>query len=92
MPGSGATIAAPLNQLTGKAPWKWGQEQEDAFQNLKNHFTRQPTLLLPDPTQPFIVETDASTVATGGVLYQRNQQGEIQPCAFISNALTPTEQ
>ena len=87
-----ANIAAPLNNLTGSKPWKWEEEQEKAFETLKNEFTKEPTLLLPDPLAPFALETDASDVATGGVLYQKNTEGVYQPCGFISNALSPTEQ
>ena len=40
--------------------------------------------MLPDPYKAFFLETDASLVATGEVLYQINQEGEYQPCSFIS--------
>jgi len=40
-------IARPLNKLKGKADWKWGDEQQKAFQELKDSITREPTLALP---------------------------------------------
>lgn len=38
-------ICAPLTSLTGKAtPWKWGPEQNDAFELLKEKFMAEPAL------------------------------------------------
>ena len=88
-----ANLAHPLNILTRtRHQWAWTNEQEKAFQNLKDTFAKKPTLLIPDPQKPFFVETDASLVATGAVLYQQNEQAEYQPCSFISNALEPAQQ
>ena len=88
-----ANISHPLNVLTrSRQPWNWSESQETAFRTLKNIFSKEPTLLLPDINKPFFVETDASLVATGGVLYQLNEEGQHQPCSFISNALEPAQQ
>jgi hypothetical protein len=52
-----STIAAPLNELTKKGlEFKWGQSQENAFQELKKRLTKAPLLVLPDFTQTFEVE------------------------------------
>ena len=48
--------------------------------------------MLPNPYKAFFLETDASLVATGAVLYQINQEGEYQPCSFISQSLDATQQ
>ena len=37
-------------------------------------FSSELTLILPDPYKAFFLETDASNVATGGVLYQLTKQ------------------
>lgn len=47
---------------------------------------------MPDKTKPFILETDASKVASGAVLRQYDDNGLLQPCGFISKAFSPTEQ
>ena len=88
-----ATKAHPLNELTrANVPWQWGEKQQHAFDTLKQAFQTQPTLLLPDPNKPFTLETDASLVGTGAVLYQKNEQNELQPCGYISHALNPAQQ
>lgn len=51
-------------------------------------FACEPVLKHPDPT-PFVIQDDASDVAVGAVLLQKNSQGRIQPCA--SRNLTVTE-
>jgi len=38
--------ARPLNKLKGKKEWKWGEEQQEAFKELKEKITSQPVLAL----------------------------------------------
>ncbi|THH00880.1 hypothetical protein EW145_g7019 [Phellinidium pouzarii] len=88
-----SSIAYPLNELTRtNEPWKWNELRTNAFITLKNLFSSQPALLIPDKTKPFILETDASKVASGAVLYQANSNGDLQPCGFISEAFGPAQQ
>ncbi|THH01637.1 hypothetical protein EW145_g6879 [Phellinidium pouzarii] len=71
-----SSIAYPLNELTcTNEPWKWNELHTNAFITLKNLFSSQPALLIPNKTKPFILETDASKVASGAVLYQANSNG-----------------
>ena len=77
-------IAKPLNSLQRKnTPWEWTSECQNAFQQLKDTLAQEPALLVPDKDKPFTLETDASKVATGAVLYQTNANGELQPCGYI---------
>ncbi|THG99007.1 hypothetical protein EW145_g7337 [Phellinidium pouzarii] len=88
-----SSIAYPLNELTRtNEPWKWNELWANAFTTLKDLFSSQPALLIPDKTKPFILETDASKVASGAVLYQANSNGDLQPCGFISEAFGPAQQ
>ena len=63
-------IARPLNELKGKKEWKWEEEQQRAFDELKNKITSQPVLVLPKREGKFRVETDTSGHAIRGVLLQ----------------------
>ena len=101
-----STIAKPLTSLLGGkmgkkgkgrrrtaegAPeWKWGQDQEEAFNCLKKHLTSPPVLAYPDYTQPFILHTDASGVGLGAVLCQE-QQGQERVIAYASRGLSQSE-
>ena len=60
----------------------WTEETEAAFQQLKQALTSPPTLCLPDFSQPFVVESDASGTGIGAVLTQHNH-----PVAYFSAAL-----
>ena len=83
----------PLHALTKiTTKWEWTPERQQAFSKLKELFAEQPALLIPDPSKPFILETNASKVATGAVLYQSNSNGDLQPCGFVSEALGPAQQ
>ena len=66
-------ITRPLNELKGKADWKWGDEQRKAFQDLKNSITKEPTLALPQRKGLYKVETDTSGYAIGRVLSQQQK-------------------
>ena len=57
----------PLNELKGKKEWKWKEEHQRAFKELKEKITSQPVLALPRREGKFRVETDASGHAIGRV-------------------------
>ena len=66
------------------AAWSWGPNQIQAFKTLKTAFTTAPVLAYYDYTKRTVVETDASDWASGGVLYQANEDGKLKPVAFFS--------
>ena len=63
-------MAFPLQSLTGKRTYQWGDEQEKAFDELRNAMVRAPVLALPNATDPFILDTDASDKSVGTELIQ----------------------
>ena len=72
-----AKIAAPLHILVRKEQkWKWEKEQEEAFGKLKEVFTTELVLAIPDIDGKMRVEVDASDYATGGVLSIKCEDGK----------------
>ena len=49
-------------------------------------------LHLPNVDRPFIVMTDASLLASGGILMQRDGNGDLHPCAYLSQTFSPAKQ
>jgi hypothetical protein len=84
-------IASPLTDLTkDTVKFVWGQHQDDAFRQLKSSIVAGPILVLPDPTLPFVINTDASGYAIGAVLQQDQGKG-LQPIAFLSKKMLDAE-
>jgi len=71
--------------------WNWTTECQEAFDMLKKKFQEAPVLLMPDNKKLFILETDASKWASGGVLQQQDVNGDWHPCRFISHTFNPTK-
>ncbi len=77
-------ITAPLTDLIHKGvKFEWTEKQQQAFDNLKQAMMKAPILILPDPSLPYIVATDASGYAVGAMLGQDQGNG-VQPIAFLS--------
>ena len=61
-----SAIAAPLHALTSpQVPFRWSDDADAAFKELKQRFTTAPILTLPDPFRQFVVEVDASKEGIG---------------------------
>ena len=74
-----AEKAMPLQEITKKnAKFKWGAEQEKAFQSLKKSLTEAPIMAYPKQEGMFILDTDASDYCYGAVLsqLQKSEDGE----------------
>lgn len=94
-----ASIARPLTKylagengrisqnMSKKTEIKLDNEAIKAFERLKKLLINQVELTQPDFSKKFVLTTDASNVAIGGVLTQ-----EGKPITFISKTLNSTEQ
>ena len=64
-------IAKAMTELLKKdTKFKWMEECEASFQELKKRLTTAPVLILPDIRKDFQVYCDASRLGLGGVLMQ----------------------
>jgi transposase InsO family protein len=80
-------IIAPLSALTSKdVPWKWGAEQQEAFEEVKRVISEATLLAFPRFDKPFHVHTDASKYQLGSVIMQ-----EGRPLAFYSRKLNSAQ-
>ena len=75
---------------SSKHTFKWDDEQQTAFDILKDRLTSSPILIYPDYEKPFILHTDASMEGLGGVLYQE-VDGRERVIAYASRGLTKPE-
>lgn len=82
-----AQIAAALTDLLKRDGFHWSQLADKAFDALKRGLTSAPIFAMPDFTQAFIVETDASGIGIGAVLTQSGH-----PIAYFSKKLSPRMQ
>ena len=81
-----ADKAKPINELLrSKNDWNWGDSQQKSFSLIKKDLSYNPEF-------PTTVSADASSYGLGAILTQKQPTGENRPIAYVSRALTPTEQ
>src|SRR6202046_2225328 len=85
-------LARPLNDLLKKdVKFEWTIECQSSFDTLKQKFTEEPVLMMPDQSRPFQIECDASKYASGAILTQTDINGDRHPVSFLSKTFSPTE-
>ncbi len=87
-----AFITKPLHKLTRKdQEWQWGQEEQEAFNTLKKHVTKEPVLAHAKLDDQFELEVDASGYAVGAVLLQQKEDGKKHPIGYYSATLNEAQ-
>ena len=88
-----STAIQPLRTLTQEAvPFIWSEAHDKALTKAKQLISSAPVLAYYDLHKPVVLQTDASDYGLGGALLQPNDDGKLQPVAFTSSSLNPTEQ
>ena len=96
-----STVTQPLRNLTkDDVQFLWSARHQHAFDAAKALATSAPCLTYYDVTAPVILQVDASDYGLGAALRQPSKHQDsctldkscLQPVAYISKSLTPTEQ
>jgi len=86
-----AKTAGPLNNLNKKnTRFKWTEECQSAFDELKNALQSPPILTLPNDKDTFVLDSDASEYSIGAVLSQMHD-GQEKVIAYAGRALNRNE-
>jgi hypothetical protein len=86
-----STIARPLHELMKDVPFYWTRDCQDTFDQLITALTTAPVLALPADEGLFRLEMDASDLATGAVLSQKQEDGTFQPIGYASKSYNEAE-
>jgi len=88
-----ARRAAALTELTkAHTRFRWGPEEQRAFDDLRTALVAKPVLAFPRRDRPYTLTTDASDEGLGAVLAQPGDDGQLHPVAYASKKLIPAEQ
>ena len=80
-------LLKPIYDLTRKGrPFIWGEEQQEAFEEVKRRLVKDPVLQMPNFEGRFHLYSDTSKFAAGSVLYQI-QNGKPKLIAYGSKRL-----
>jgi hypothetical protein len=86
-----STIASPLTDITkNDNTFTWTSKQQLSFDQLKHAITTAPVLQLPNQSMKWILYTDASGYAVGGILCQPDGD-TVKPVIFLSHKLCGAE-
>jgi len=71
--------------------WHWGDEQQAAFDTLRQKLMTSPVLCLPVPDRPFTLSTDFSSEALSAVLEQLQADSKLHVVAYTSRCCSDAE-
>ena len=72
-------------------PWKWEEDEQTAFERLRDACLSNSVLRMVDMSSSIRIETDAFNLAIGAYLNQQIN-GKWHPAAYFSRKLSPAEQ
>ncbi|KAK9694599.1 Integrase core domain [Popillia japonica] len=87
-----ATKAKPLTELLVKdSTWEWNARHRDSFELLKQELTSDNVLAMYSPNAYTEVHTDASNLGLGGIMLQKDGNGQMRPVMYVSRQTTVDE-
>jgi len=87
-----AEIAVPLFHLTKKnTPFKFDETCQKSFNILRDALMKEPVLRQADLSKDYYFTSDASDVALGAVLQQKDDDGILHPIAYASKTLNDAQ-
>jgi len=87
-----AKIAHPIIKMTGKdVHIVWDKPAQISFNTLKEALTTAPVLAYPNPKKPFILTTDASSLALSAILFQEDDFKIELVIAYTSQTLNQAQ-
>lgn len=82
----------PFTRFTKKgAPFKWDEQCQNAFEQIKRYLLKPPVLGAPLPGQPLILYTTTLDNSLGALLAQHSDKGKEQALYYLSHRLVGAE-
>lgn len=91
LPNLSTTLASLYQLLRKETPWRWSDEEQQAFDKVKTFLQSSNLLVHFDGDKPIVLACDASPYGVGAVLSHRMEDGTDRPIAFASRTLAPVE-
>jgi RNase H-like domain found in reverse transcriptase len=79
-------LAPPTYLVSKKRKWEWKEDQQKAFETIKQIIIIETLFTYPYFYQPFHIHTDTSNTQLGGVISQNKR-----PIEFYSRQLIPAQ-
>lgn len=88
-----STVTPPITDLLKgtKKKFEWSTAAQNAFEKLKSILLTAPVLRSPDFNKHFYVQCDASSTGVGSVLFQKSDNGDEHPIAYMSHKLNEAQ-
>ena len=81
-----------LELLLKNTKWRWEARHEEAFNAVKALFKENLHVFHSEKEGTYVLNCDALDYAIGGILYQRNKNGELKVIAHVNRSLKGAEQ
>ncbi|XP_034229479.1 uncharacterized protein LOC117638438 [Prunus dulcis] len=80
-----------LLRLKQEQTFKWEEQHQQAFQEIKDYLSNPPVLSPPKRGRPLKLYVSASELSIGSLLVQDNKEGKEQAVYYLSRTLTEVE-